>query len=605
MTIQKIRSGRVTTIDADVFVAPSGTLFFNESLGDLRLGDGITPGGILLNLGGGSGSGNYILPTATATRLGGVKIGSNITVTAGVISVAAPFSGSYADLSNKPTLFSGSYADLTNKPSIPSITGLATETYVTAQGYITSSALSNYALTSQIPAAYTLPTASTSVLGGIKLGTGLSIDANGVVNVTVQSGGGGTVDLTGYATETYVTTRGYLTAVDYSIITSKPTLFSGSYTDLTSKPTLFSGSYTDLTSKPTLFSGSYTDLTNQPSIPSITGLATETYVTTRGYLTAVDYSIITSKPTLFSGSYADLTSKPTLFSGSYTDLTSKPTLFDGAYASLTGKPDLFNGSYNNLTDKPSIPSITGLATETYVTTQGYITSSALTGYALSTAIPSNNNQLTNGAGYITSSALTGLATETYVTTRGYLTAVDYSIITSKPALFDGAYTSLSGKPTLFSGSYTDLTNQPSIPSITGLATETYVTTRGYLTAVDYSIITSKPTLFSGSYTDLTSKPTLFSGSYTDLTSKPTLFSGSYTDLTNKPIYGYTLPSGDGTTNQILQTNGSGQVSWVTSSATSAVSYTLQSLTVEQQTQARSNIAAVSQDEAFLAAMIMS
>jgi hypothetical protein len=32
------------------------------------------------------------------------------------------FSGSYADLTNKPTLFSGSYADLTNKPTIPNNT---------------------------------------------------------------------------------------------------------------------------------------------------------------------------------------------------------------------------------------------------------------------------------------------------------------------------------------------------------------------------------------------------------------------------------------------------------------------------------------------------
>jgi hypothetical protein len=31
------------------------------------------------------------------------------------------FSGDYTDLSNKPTLFSGSYADLTNKPTIPTI----------------------------------------------------------------------------------------------------------------------------------------------------------------------------------------------------------------------------------------------------------------------------------------------------------------------------------------------------------------------------------------------------------------------------------------------------------------------------------------------------
>lgn len=40
------------------------------------------------------------------------------------------FSGSYNDLSNKPTLFSGDYNDLTNKPTIPSISGLASEAYV-------------------------------------------------------------------------------------------------------------------------------------------------------------------------------------------------------------------------------------------------------------------------------------------------------------------------------------------------------------------------------------------------------------------------------------------------------------------------------------------
>ena len=38
------------------------------------------------------------------------------------------------------------------------------------------------------------------------------------------------------------------------------------------------------------------------------------------------------------------------------------------------------------------------------------------------SIPTNTNQLTNGAGFITSTALTGLATETYVTSRGYITS---------------------------------------------------------------------------------------------------------------------------------------------------------------------------------------
>ena len=41
---------------------------------------------------------------------------------------------------------------------------------------------------------------------------------------------------------------------------------SGSYNDLSSKPNLFSGSYIDLTSKPNLFSGSYNDLTSKPNL---------------------------------------------------------------------------------------------------------------------------------------------------------------------------------------------------------------------------------------------------------------------------------------------------------------------------------------------------
>lgn len=99
MTIQKIRSSRVTSITADEFLADKGMIFFNEDLGDLRLGDGVTLGGIPLSVGSGSGSGSYVLPIATATRLGGVKIGDNITITNGVISVS---SLNYNQISNTP-----------------------------------------------------------------------------------------------------------------------------------------------------------------------------------------------------------------------------------------------------------------------------------------------------------------------------------------------------------------------------------------------------------------------------------------------------------------------------------------------------------------------
>lgn len=52
----------------------------------------------------------------------------------------------------------------------------------------------------------------------------------------------------------------------------------------------------------------------------------------------------------------------------------------------------------------------GYATQSWVTSNGYITASALEPYALKTAIPTNTNQLTNGAGFITgisSSMVTG------------------------------------------------------------------------------------------------------------------------------------------------------------------------------------------------------
>lgn len=56
-------------------------------------------------------------------------------------------------------------------------------------------------------------------------------------------------------------------------------------------------------------------------------------------------------------------------------------------------------------------------------------SNALKPYALSTSIPTDNKQLSNGAGYITASALTGYATEQWVSDQGFakqsaLTAVD-------------------------------------------------------------------------------------------------------------------------------------------------------------------------------------
>ena len=388
---RKIKAGLVRN-DIENFVGDEGNIFFNVETGELRLSDGTTPGGIGIGGGGGGGGGNYVLPTASTSVKGGIKIdGTTITIANQIISVGTvPYSSisgtptiptnnnqlsngagyitssslTWSNITGKPTFAtvatSGSYADLTDKPTIPTNNNQLTN----GAGYITSSAL------------------------------------------------------TGYATETFVTTRGYLTSVDWSIITSKPTFStvatSGSYADLTNKPTLFSGNYADLTNKPTIptdisqltdtqellgqgggginyienpyafnvagddstlreisngetlrFAGatgisittdaegkvtitgpdlsSYATqsyVTGQGYITSsaLTGYATETYVTTRGYLTAVDWSIITSKPSFAtvatSGSYTDLTNKPTL---SGTNLIKTFNILNEFSAPLLGK----------------------------------------------------------------------------------------------------------------------------------------------------------------------------------------------------------------------------------------------------------------------------
>ena len=90
------------------------------------------------------------------------------------------------------------------------------------------------------------------------------------------------------------------------------------------------------------FSGNYNDLTNKPTIPSIDGLATEVYVDTQ--IGAIDI--------------------PNTLSDLATDSIHR-LVTDAEKATWNAKSN-FSGSYNDLTNKPSIPSISGLATETYV-----------------------------------------------------------------------------------------------------------------------------------------------------------------------------------------------------------------------------------------------
>ena len=129
----------------------------------------------------------YTLPTASST-LGGVKTTSTVSATTGL--TACPIIDGvvyYKDTNNTYTL-----ADLVGSTAI----GTATNPiYWDGAKFVKTT----YTLGKSVPAdakftdtVYTLPTASSSVLGGIKLGTGLTAASDGTVNVSV---GGATITL--------------------------------------------------------------------------------------------------------------------------------------------------------------------------------------------------------------------------------------------------------------------------------------------------------------------------------------------------------------------------------------------------------------------------
>tara|TARA_R110002012_G_scaffold169893_3_gene334032 strand:+ start:2008 stop:2949 length:942 start_codon:yes stop_codon:yes gene_type:complete len=121
------------------------------------------------------------LPIASATVLGGIKVGDNLSINQDGLLSATGGGGGVAGVS-----------------SISPGDGISVN-QTTGDVVIT--------------ATYALPNASASVLGGIKVGNNLSIDANGVLSASGGGGGGGAVDSVNGKTGTVV-----LTAADVSAI---------------------------------------------------------------------------------------------------------------------------------------------------------------------------------------------------------------------------------------------------------------------------------------------------------------------------------------------------------------------------------------------------
>lgn len=61
MPIQKIKSGRIITVQANTYVGEKGIIFYDEDTPVLRLSDGNTPGGIIISGGSSTGTSNLIV----------------------------------------------------------------------------------------------------------------------------------------------------------------------------------------------------------------------------------------------------------------------------------------------------------------------------------------------------------------------------------------------------------------------------------------------------------------------------------------------------------------------------------------------------------------
>ena len=109
--------------------------------------------------------GGYTLPTASSSTLGGVKIGSNLSISSGVLSVNTGSSTSKGVLSVGSNITVSSGQISLTKNNITSALGYTPPTTDTK---------------------YTLPTASSSTLGGVKIGSNISI-SSGTISVPTGS----------------------------------------------------------------------------------------------------------------------------------------------------------------------------------------------------------------------------------------------------------------------------------------------------------------------------------------------------------------------------------------------------------------------------------
>ena len=421
-------------------------------------------------------------------------------------------SGSYDDLTDKPTIGNATLTIQKNSTNVDTFTANATEnktiniivpTTAADVSALPDSTKYGANLTLSINSTTYVVTAQLKDQDGNNLGTAQTIDlplesvvVSGAYDdttkkiiLTLQSGS--TIEfsvadlVSGLQTE--ITASNKLdadlvtdsTSTNKFVTSSEKSTWNGKQDAINDLSTIRSGASagatavqpTDLATVAT--SGAYNDLTGKPTIPSATsdllndsgfitssalnGYATESWVGQQGYLTSITSSDVTtalgytpynsSNPNEYITSSAltpyalsaDLASVAT--SGAYSDLSGTPTIptvnnptITFAQGGTTKGTITLNQSSNQTIafDAGGGGGGTSYTAGTGIDITNDVISVDTTVIAQQSDIPTNNNQLTNGAGYITSSALSP-----YVLSSSLATVAT-----------TGAYSDLSGTPTI-------------------------------------------------------------------------------------------------------------------------------------------------------------
>ena len=306
-------------------------------------------------------SGAYVLPVATATQLGGIKVGAGLVISNGVLSVTG---GGTADAVE--------WKNVLNTPT-------------TLAGYgITDARINSGTITlggnSIVPLTASSNLDATKLVGNVPSATKAIQDGNGDVIVDTYAKKTDIPSLSGYATQTWVQNQGYLkehqSLAEYALKTEIPIV-------------------------PNKVSAFENDAGYLTSHQSLKDYATKSWVQNQGYLTQhQDISGLATKLELqtVEDKIPTIPTKVSAFENDVGYLTKHQSLANYALKSELPK------NVSDLTNDAKYITSSGAPVQSVNGKTGAVVLNATDVQALpnTTVIPTTTSQLTNNSGYITS-----------------------------------------------------------------------------------------------------------------------------------------------------------------------------------------------------------